>query len=693
MKLATDTGGTFTDLVLEDDSGRITLHKASTTPGDPIQGVLNVVEAAARAQGKPIEDFLSGVSSFIHGTTHALNAVVTGRTARTALLTTRGHRDMLIFREGGRREPFNHARPYPKPYVPRSLTFEIDERIAYDGSVVEPLSEASVLSAIEKLREQNVQAVAVCLLWSMTNAAHERRVGELLERHLPGIPVTLSSELNPVLREYRRASGAAIDASLKPLITRYIADLSSRLAERGFKGQVRILTSLGGIKSAEQAAAAPIQLLKSGPSTAPVAGRHYGGNAAPGRDLIITDSGGTTYDVSLVRNGEITRSRDTWIGQELMGHPTGFPSVDVKSIGAGGGSIAWVDSGGVLHVGPQSQGADPGPACYGKGGTEATVSDASVALGYIDPDYFLGGRVRLDRRASLDAIRMRVAEPLGLSVDAAAAAIIAVATENMAQAIFDLTVEKGVDPARAVLIGGGGAAGLNTVFIARRLRCATVVFPEVGAALSAGGAVLSDLTAQFSRSWFCSSRAFDFARANEVLASLRESCHGFARSADVDPAKCRIAYAVEARYKNQVWDIEVPLRTDRLAAADLADFARDFDANHERLFAVTDANSPIEILTWTATIACPVRTSAIGRLHTPPKALSAVAERSIHLPNHGRVTAAVIDFGAIETGKELRGPAIIESPFTSIVLDAGSRVTRNAEGSLIVQLTDSESPQ
>ena len=689
MRVATDTGGTFTDLVLEDDDGSLSLYKASTTPGDPIEGVLNVVKIAADSCGLSAREFLERVTSFMHGTTHALNAVVTGRTAKTALITTRGHRDVLVFREGGRREPFNHSQPYPRPYVPRSLTFEVDERIAYDGSVVEPLRDESVFVAIERLRDADIQAVAVCLLWSVSNPAHERRIGTLLTQQLPGVPFTLSSELNPVLREYRRASASAIDASLKPLVTKYISDLAGRLAELGFKGDVRVLSSLGGLKDAAELAAAPIQLLKSGPSTAPIAGRFYGRSALADddRDLIVTDAGGTTYDVSLVRGGEIEKARDTWIGPEFLGHMTGFPSVSVKSIGAGGGSIAWVDNGGVLHVGPQSQGADPGPACYGRGGVEATITDASVILGYLNPDYFLGGRIRLNWQAAVQTLERRVAQPLGLSATAAAAAMVAVATENMAQAIFDLTVERGVDPARAILIGGGGAAGLNAIFIARRLRCTTVVFPEVAAALSAGGAVLSDLTAQYSQAWFTSTKAFDRIHANQLLGGLRKSCLSFARKSGVDLGRCKIGYSVEARYKNQVWEIDVPLRADSFREpADIITFTEDFHANHERLFAVRDPSSPVEILSWTATVSCPIRTRPPGRLRSGEPRTATEIERRIHLPGVGIVSAVVADFDSMKIGQRIAGPAIVESAYTSVVVDERASCSRSADGSLVMTL-------
>lgn len=687
MRIAADTGGTFTDLVFEDEHGNLTLSKASTTPADPITGVLDAVAVAAEQQSLSVGEFLGDVKTFIHGTTHALNAVVTGRTAKTALITTQGHGDVLVYREGGRKEPFNQTVTYPSPYVPRSLSFEVEERIAYDGSVVEALNEQSVLTVIEQLRELEVEAVAVCLLWSPIEQKHEQRIGELLKEHLPGVPFSLSSELNPTLREYRRASAAAIDASLKPLMTRYIGDLSQRLADLGFKGSVQILTSFGGVKMAEEVAAAPIQLLQSGPSMAPVAGRFYGCSESDSRDLIVTDAGGTTYDVSLVREEEIIKTREYWIGEKFFGHVTGFPSVDVRSIGAGGGSIAWVDKGGMLHVGPQSQGADPGPACYQRGGTEATVTDAAVILGYIDPDYFLGGRLKLDRSASVKAAEQNVGSKIDLSVEDSAQAIMALATENMVQAIFDLAVERGIEPAKATMIGGGGAAGFNAIFIARRLGCSKVIFPPVGAVLSAAGAILSDMVGQFSKAAFISSRNFNSELANAALSALREECHAFAKSVGVPLERSQIKYSVEARYKGQVWDIEVPLRVGEFSEeSDLSNLVEDFHATHKRIFAVYDPDSPIEILTWNATVNCASDAPTTGELSEDHQPVRAHESRPIHLPTTGFVDAAIIDFNGLKDGEVHQGPAIVESPFTSIVIDERASFFKNAMGSLIVEL-------
>ena len=527
MRFAVDTGGTFTDLVVESDDGGLRMYKAPTTPSDPVAGVLETLARAADDLGESRESLLGRGEMLIHGTTHAINAIVTGNTARMAFLTTKGHPDVLVFREGGRTEPFNFTVPYPEPYVPRSLTYEVPERVAYDGTVTEPLDEAAIIEIIEGLKQHDVEAVGVCLLWSIVNPAHELRVGALLERHLPGVPYTLSHVLNPSLREYRRASSTCIDASLKPLMGDYLGGLESRLRGAGFGGRVLVVTTQGGAMDAADMAHAPIHSINSGPAMAPIAGRAYA-QADSGVDTaIIADTGGTTFDVSLVRGGRIPWTRETWIGQPYRGHMTGFPAVDVKSIGAGGGSIAWVDEGGLLHVGPKSAGAVPGPVCYGAGGTEPTVTDASVILGWIDPAYFLGGTMALETEAAAAAIESHVAGKLGLSLHEAAAAIMSVATENMVHAIEDITVNQGIDPREAAIVGGGGAAGLNAVAIARRLGCAQVILPEVAAALSAHGALISELRAEYSGTLYTSTGGFDFNGVNALLEALEDKCRAF----------------------------------------------------------------------------------------------------------------------------------------------------------------------
>jgi N-methylhydantoinase A len=677
ISLACDVGGTFTDLVVMAPGGW-RLHKAPTTPADPVEGVLAAIDLAAAAAGQRRRDFLAGADRFVHATTRAINAVLTGGTARTAFLTTAGHRDVLLLREGGRLNPYDNRQGFPKPYVPRALTFEVPERIGAAGEIVTPLDAAAVLAIVERLQAARVEAVGVCLLWSIANPAHELAVGALLERHLRGVPVTLSHRLNPIVREYRRASAACIDASLKPLMTRYLAGLAERLAEAGFAGRTLMVTSQGGVIDAAAAAAAPIHALNSGPAMAPVAGRHAVRLDAPGCDAIVADTGGTSYDVSLVRRDRLPWTGESWLGPRFLGHMTGFPAVDVRSIGAGGGSIAWLDGGGLLHVGPESAGAVPGPACYGRGGTRPTVTDCALALGYLDPARFLGGRMALDADAARRAIATALAGPLGLPVEAAAAAVLDLLTQAMVAAIEEITVNQGIDPRAAVLVAGGGAAGFNSVAIARRLGCRAALFPELGAALSAAGALLSDLVYTDGRVRYLRSDAPDPAAASAVLAELAAGAAAF--HAEAGPGATRTDFWVEARYPQQTWEIEVPVRAE---AFDLERVVADFHAAHHALYAVSDPSSPIEIIAWRVRAGRALAGGGAARLAAAPEP-PAPATRRVHLAGAGWTELPLHRFAALPAGAPLAGPAIVESPFTTIVLPPGSRGRRLPSGTLEV---------
>lgn len=685
LRFAVDTGGTFTDLIVGAPDGTVAIHKAATTPGDPAKGVLAALAIAAEAAGEDLATYLGRAEMMVHGTTHAINAIVTGRTARTAFLTTRGHPDTLVFREGGRQEAFNFTVPYPEPFVPKALTFEIDERVLRDGSIHRPLDEPATVALLKSLAGKGVEAVAVCFLWSIVNPAHELRLGTLIAEHLPGVPFTLSHRINPSIREYRRAMSTCLDASLKPVMGAYMAGLEERLAEAGFGGRLLVVTSQGGVMDAADTAAAPVHLINSGPSMAPVGARAYTPDAAADT-LIVGDTGGTTFDVSLVRAGRIPRTRETWLGRPLSSHMTGMPSVDTRSIGAGGGSIAFVDKGGLLHVGPISAGAVPGPAAYGAGGTRPTVTDAAIVLGFIDAAFFLGGRMTLDRAAAEDAVRREVAEPLGLSVEEAAAAIVGLATENMVQAIMGITVNQGIDPADAAFIAGGGAAGINAVAIGRRLGCHTVLVPETGAVLAAAGALVSDLMAHHQAMFHTDSRTFDIEGVNQVLADLEARCRAFAQGTGADAASVEIDWSTEARYPDQAWEIEVPLRKGRFGAAeDVAALVADFHRTHQEVFAVSDPDSAIETVGWNATVRCRIAGDAPGRI-VVPETFEPLARRPVYFSGTGWTDAAVHRFEALGPSDRVAGPAIVESDFTSVVIDPGVTARRDAMGTLVVDM-------
>jgi N-methylhydantoinase A len=690
LRFGVDTGGTFTDLVVEGDPGGLRLFKRPTTPDDPVRGLLDVLGAAAHELGTTTRELLARGDLFLFGTTRATNAIVERATARTALLVTAGHPDILTLREGGGRPSlFDYSHEYPAPYVPRELTVEVAERIGAGGEVVQALDEAATVAQLRELRAAGVEAIAVSLLWSIVNPVHEQRIGELIAEHLPDVPFTLSHALNPTIREYRRASSAAIDASLKPLMSRFFGALEQRLRDEGFGGRLLVMTSAGGVLDADAVRRTPIHSIGSGPAAAPVAGRHFAALDAGVDTAIVTDAGGTTYDVSLIRRGQIPWTRETTVGEGRFLHLTGFPSVDARSIGAGGGSIASVDAGGLLHVGPRSAGATPGPVCYGAGGTRPTVTDACLVLGWIDPAYFLGGTMGLELEPARAAIARDVAQPLGLDVEEAAAAIVHLATEHMVRAIEEITLVQGIDPATAVMVGGGGGAGLYSSSIARRLGCPLVVIPEVSAALSATGTLLSDLQADFSTTHVTATDRFDADTVNRVLDDLHAQCAGFAGAA----AGADVRLSVEARYPQQVWEIEVPLELRRFdGAGDVERLRQAFHRAHEELFAVSDPDSAVEVVAWRARVRV-----GLGEVELPARPATGTAPaattRTVRFPGAGAVDTAVHRLEALERGATVAGPAIVESPFTTIVVDPGGTLTRADSGSLLLRPAGAPAPR
>jgi N-methylhydantoinase A len=681
MKLAIDTGGTFTDVVVRHADGLLTLHKAPTTPSDPIEGILEAIRRAAADGGLSAGELLSRCDTVIHGTTRATNAILTGTAARTAFLTTAGHPDVLVFRMGGRELPFEHAREYPDPYVPRSLTFEIDERMDYLGEVVRPLDAASLDAVIDRLVALGIEAAGVCLLWSVSNPAHELAVGRALRERTPGIAVTLSHQLNPVVREYHRASAACIDASLKPLMAVYLADLESRLTAAGFAGRLLVSSVAGGLMQPRWLADAPIHSINSGPAMAPVAGRHHAEREAQSRMAIIVDAGGTSFDVSVVRNGRIPRTRETWLGDRFVSHLTGFPSVDVRTSGSGGGSIAVVDPGGLLTVGPESAGSVPGPVCYGQGGTRVTVTDASVILGYLDPQRLEALGVETDVEAARRAISEQIGAPLGLSTEAAAEAVIRVVTEQMVHAVEEVTVEQGVDPRSAVLVSGGGASGFNVVAIARRLGCGKLIIPQTSAGLSATGGLLSDVLAEEAVALFTTSTRFDQERVNDALAVIVARCIEQLEGAGIARDEAVVELVAEARYPGQVWEMEVPLRMRAFSGpADVEQLVEDFHSLHEEVFAVRDPESPLEIVGWRARASVPVQDGQSLDLAAASE-IDVEGTRQLYVGGEGWSEVPVVGSARIA---EVRGPAVLELPGTSIVLDRGAVATRSAGGTIVI---------
>ena len=690
LRISVDTGGTFTDVVVVDAAGRFHIGKGLTTPARIFGGMADAFGVVAEQMGITVRDLLGRSASLIYGTTRATNAVVTKRTAKTAFLTTRGFRDTLTLKEGGKHGPHDYSYDYPDPYIPRRYSFELSERIGAEGEIVEPLDEAQARTVIETLRERKFEAVAVSLLWSIANPAHELAIGRLLSELLPGVPFTLSHELVPILREYRRASATAIDASLKPLMQKHLREMSADLVAAGFGGTLLVSTSVGGCQHVEELIARPIHTLKSGPAMAPVAGRAYTALESLGLNAIVCDTGGTTFDVGLVRDGGLVYTRDSWLGPRWLGDIIGASTVDVRSIGAGGGSIAWVDAGGLLRVGPQSAGSVPGPACYGRGGEQPTVTDAALYLGYIDPDYFNGGRLTLDAAAAARVIE-RLAGELEHAPDRLAASIMAIANELMIKAIGEITVNEGVNPRESVIVAGGGAAGFNIMPIARELGCATTIVPRTASALSACGMQYSDIVFEATRSRFTDSAAFDTGGVNAALAAIQRELAEFQQGlAGLHDAPARTHLFVEARYRAQVWELDTPLPSARIGGADdVAALAEAFNQVHERVYAVRDEGSPVEFVNWKGRISVqafsppPAPDAATARHEPPPDSY-----RDCYFIETGRVRTGIYRGERLQPGAHIAGPAIIEEPTTTIVVYAGGTADLTAAGNYLLRFTE-----
>ena len=687
--ISVDTGGTFTDVVVADAEGGIWLAKALTAGDRAYCAIDSALQDIGTRLGISPRELLARTSRFNYGTTRSTNAVVEGATARTAFFTTAGFPDILLLREGGKPDPFRPM-PYGRPYVPRHLTFEIEERIDSDGSVYRPLDEESVVRAIESARAQRVEAVAVCLLWSVANAAHERRVGELLAAHAPELAVTLSHQLNPTIREYRRASATALDASLKPLMQAYLRTLETDLRDAGLVGDLFISTSYGGSWRVPEIVDKPIYSIGSGPSMAPVAAVHYADADLPGgaaaHDLLVTDTGGTTFDVGLVRGGEIQQTGETWLGGRWVGAITGIRAVDVKSIGAGGGSIAWIDSGGLLRVGPRSAGSSPGPACYGRGGTEPTVTDAALLLGYLSGENFLGGRLPIDVGEARTAYAA-LAERLDMSVEEAAHAALTIATDNIVTAVREATIAQGVDPREVTIVAGGGAAGVNVGRIAAELGTRTVLLPSTAGAMSACGALFSDVVSEFTTVDFTATASLDAVRAAEALATVRAGAQRFLDGlADGTTKEQQIDFSVEARYPQQVWELTVPLPECRLTPADTPALHEDFHRVHERMFGLREPGQTLEVVAWKA------RATAV--LEKPTVIVDPTGRRESATPERvsraffggtGWVDVAIHRGDRLPIGAEIAGPAVIQEPTTTIVAYPGQRIRVTAGGNYLLE--------
>ncbi len=677
-----DIGGTFTDCLVSDATGRIALFKAPTTPGQFHRGFIDALHVAARGYGMEPAHFMSEIDMIVHGSTVSTNALVERKVVRTAVLLNEGHRDILVLREGPRKGAFEWNIDYPEPYIPRNLTRTVRGRIDARGREIVPFSEEDVVDAVAAFRQQGVLAIAVGLLWSVINPAHELRAREIIHREWPDVSVTLSHEINPMPREYKRIIAAAIDASINPIVRGYVEQLDRALEAEGFKGQLLLANCIGGMMPVPEMIRRPIYSVMSGPTLAPMAALAL----TDEQDVVVGDMGGTTFDVSALRNHQIIVTPDSMIREDSLG----IPKVDVRSVGAGGGSIAFVDAGGLLHVGPRSAGAWPGPCCYGNGNKEATVTDANVVLGIIDPDFFLGGRIQLRCDLAEQAVD-RIAEKLGTDRLRTAYAIHTTSNHNMVAAIEEITIREGLNPRDSYFVCGGGATPCHIAEMADILKLRRYMIPRYVAGLSAFGGLISDLRWEQNGVCQTDSRSFAVAAVNARLDQLRAEGDAFLANAGIPDERRRFEYSVMGRYEYQSWNIEVEFdRAAPLRAEDLPALVEAFHRMHERVYSIRADNDLVEFITW--------KVRAIGerpgknlfrefRLEAQAGAPQPKSQRAVYLHDRGDVVELpVFDADQAGAGATFTGPCLIEAAtFTALIKPSHSVVT-DAYGNFLVDV-------
>jgi N-methylhydantoinase A len=673
-----DVGGTFTDLYVRTDEGRTESFKSSTVPEDISQGLFDVLQKAAENDSITIEELLENTEQIIHGTTTATNAIIEDETSKTALLTTSGHEESLWLREGdlqNRDNPYDWHVDYKDPYISLSLTYGIKERIDSRGNIVEELDEEEVISVIQELKERNVEAVAVAFLWAQNNPEHEKKVAELIEKHAPDLHYSLGHETNPIIREYRRTVSTSIDASLYNLVQEYLQSFNSELGSNGFQHEPMIVAANGGVMHINEIVKSPIWTVDSGPTMLPVAALEFTQSVLGEDNVIALDMGGTSLDMSVIEEGIISRTRDAKIGQDLLG----IEKVNVESIGAGGGSIAWVDEGGLLRIGPDSAGADPGPACYGRGGKKATLTDAAMALGYLSEDYFLGGEMDISKKLARNVIEDKIAAPLGLSIDQAAQSVYSSATQNMVQGIQGVTIERGIDPRKYTISGGGGALGTFVVDVARELQIDDIVLPTEAGVVSSVGGVVSDIRRDFSESHPTTGDHFDIDGVKDVLISLEKQATDFFDRADVTEEDREISFTTEARYPHQIWEIGVDFSYDEIESGEVEKIVQRFHNAHEETYGFKAEDQDVEFLSWKVAASgkggeIDFTTNAPGETGGSEKITDEPADNRKAIFDGTEVDAPSYHANQLSVGQTISGPAFIDGSNTTIVLPPESEL-------------------
>ena len=692
-RLGVDVGGTFTDAILLNEStGEVRTGKVPSTPSDPSDGFLQVVHRMLE------QDMVAPdtVQYLVHGTTVATNAIIEGNLSRTAFIATEGFRDLLEIQTGIRPVLYDLQFEKLRPLVPRYLCFGVPERLDFRGDVLIPLDEDAVRRVAEQLRNEGVESVAVCLLHSYVNPDHEKRIGDILQQTLPSVLVSLSSEVAPEFREYFRASTTVINAAVRPVVSRYLENIQDRVRASGVSGELLVMQSSGGVLTFEAAIERPVFMVESGPAAGVIAAS-YLGNSLGRENVISFDMGGTTAKVGLIENGTPRVTKDyevggtagaTEHGSRGSGYPIRTPVIDLVEIGAGGGSIAWIDSGGILRVGPHSAGADPGPVCYGEGGTEPTITDANLVLGRLSADYFLGGDMELDVEGARRAIGEKCAERLGMGVMEVALGIVEIANSAMVSALRQVSVQRGHDPRDFLLVAFGGAGPVHANRLAAELEIPTVLVPPSPGTTSAMGLLVTDIKHDYSVALIQRADRLDFETASESFRRMKIEGEAALSREGVGPDEMVFLYQADMRYVGQSYELTIPLPDGGLAPEKLTGVIDRFHLEHERAYGCKADDEPVEFVA--------LRLSAIGSISRPrareisscSRGLAAALKpsRSVYFAESGGlVECRVYDRYQLQPDFEVRGPAIVEEVDSTTVIHPGYGAVVDRFGNLFLR--------
>lgn len=678
VRVGVDVGGTFTDLVaLDEASGAVVYHKSPSTPADPSQAIATGIgELLSLAAVDPRR-----VSYFGHGTTVATNMVIEHRGASTALITTRGLRDVLEIGRQTRPNLYSYRETKPPPLARRRHRFEVTERLDASGDILTPLAESELPDIATALRDARIEAVAIALLHAYRNPVHEQAIEAFLKAELPGLFICRSSDVLPEFREFERTSTTTLNAFVGPRVSRYMDALRDRGAEVGLTVSPHTIQSNGGLMSVPAVKTYPVRTCLSGPAAGVVGAAVIGANAGH-PDLVTFDVGGTSTDVSLILGGEPAVTPERLVA----GHPVRSPMIDVHVIGAGGGSIAGIDDAGALKVGPRSAGASPGPVAYGRGGREATLTDANLVLGRLNPGGLLQGRMAVDAKAALAAVREQIAKPLGLSEEAAADGIVTVAVANIARAIRSVSTERGHDPAQLTLFAYGGAGPLHAVEVAREVECRQVLIPLEPGTLCARGILLSDLRTDPVRSLVRRLDESCWEAVQQTYAALLGEAHAWARNEKLRSDQLRLQPIVEARYEGQSFEIPVPV--EALSSTTLAGFEERFHAAHEQTYGYGIPGRAIVIVNCRLQVTGEVTKAPLqhtNRTQEPDGVARPDQHRPVYLGSaRGFVSIPVVDRQRLSSGQTLQGPAIIEEMSSTTYLGPTDQLVVDVLGNLII---------